>query len=130
MVQTTSVLRNPVFLRGGNYNGTPSMTKTPVLREQLMQHFANDSQHWRNAVFVPLGDKAADALNYLSGQGIVSMSQVLAGLPHPSGENAERIAYFLGTKAKLALSPKTDPGRLDLARIQLRTQTQGLLLAA
>lgn len=124
------MLRNPVFLRGGNYNGTPSMTKTPLLREQLMRHFAEDAQHWRNAVFVPLGDKAADALNFLSGQGIVSMSQVLAGLPRPSGANAERIAYFLGTKARLALSPKTDPGRLDLARTQLQTQARGLRLTA
>ena len=95
-----------------------------------MCHFAEDSQHWLNAVFVPLGDKAADTLNFLSGQGVVSMSQVLAGLPHPSGASAERIAHFLGTKARLALSPKTDPGRLDLARTQLRTQARGLRLTA
>jgi hypothetical protein len=29
---------------------------------------------------------------------------VLVGLPHPSGANAERIAFFLGRKAQHALS--------------------------
>jgi hypothetical protein len=40
-------------------------------------------------------------------------------LPHPSGANAERIAYFLGRKAKGDLSAKTSPGKLDEAKAQL-----------
>jgi hypothetical protein len=44
---------------------------------------------------------------------------VLNGLPHPSGANAERIAYFLGKKAKESLSVKTNPATLDSAKCKL-----------
>lgn len=42
LVQTTSVLRNPVFVAGANYNGTPNMLRHPLLREQLMTHFVEE----------------------------------------------------------------------------------------
>src|ERR1700720_1628781 len=40
LVPFTSALRFPVFVDGENYSGTPSMFKTPLLREQLMTGFA------------------------------------------------------------------------------------------
>jgi hypothetical protein len=57
-----------------------------------------------------------DALAWLSTQGVLDPSRVLSGLPHPSGANAERIAYFLGRKSRASLSAKTDPDKLDAAR--------------
>jgi hypothetical protein len=36
LVQTTSALQNPVFIKGENYNGTPNMTRHPLLRKQLI----------------------------------------------------------------------------------------------
>jgi len=39
-------------------------------------------------------------------------------LPHPSGANAERIAYFIGGKPRARLSVKVDPDKLDAAREQ------------
>ena len=42
-------------------------------------------------------------------QGVIQRNQILAGMPHPSGANAERIAFFLGEKAKKDLSAKTNP---------------------
>lgn len=53
---------------------------------------------------------------------MVPARQVLTGLPHPSGANAERIQYFLGRKAAAALSTKTDPSKLDAARQALSNQ--------
>lgn len=38
---------------------------------------------------------------------------------HPSGANAERIAYFLGRKSRSALSAKTNPDKLDRAREEM-----------
>jgi hypothetical protein len=35
------------------------------MREQPIRHLAEVAQRWRNAVFVSLRDKAADAHNYL-----------------------------------------------------------------
>ena len=125
-VQTTSVLRNPVFVNGQNYNGTPNMTRTPLLREQLLQHFGEDAKTLPRAVFVPLGDKVSEALHFIAEHGLISKSHILDGLPHPSGANAERIAYFLGRKNRAALSVKTDPDKLDRARESLSRQVLSL----
>ena len=122
LVQTTSVLRNPVFVKGENYNGTPNMTKHVLLKKQLTTYFAEDVEALPKAVFIPLGDKVAEALHYLADRGVLDHSRILGGLPHPSGANAERIAYFMGRKPRHELSVKTNPDKLDEAReaLQLR----------
>lgn len=116
LVQTASVLRNPVFVEGGNYNGTPNMTRHPLLREQLLAYFGEDAKALSKAVFIPLGDKVTEALHFLAERGALDRGRILDGLPHPSGANAERIAYFLGRKSRSALSVKTDPVKIDQAR--------------
>lgn len=116
LVQTTSVLRNPVFVDGDNYNGTPNMTGHSLLRKQLITYFGEDIKALPNAVFVPLGDKVAEALHFLADEKLLARDRILDGLPHPSGANAERIAYFLGKKKREQLSVKTNPDKLDLAR--------------
>lgn len=119
LVQTTSVLRNPVFVNSENYNGNPSMIRHPLLQQQLISGFVKDAAALPNALFVPLGDKVSQALFYLAEKGLIARERILEGLPHPSGANAERIAYFLGNKARSALSSKTSPEKLDQARIEL-----------
>lgn len=126
LVQTTSVLRNPVFVRGENYNGTPNMTKNALLQQQLSIYFAEDVAALPTAVFVPLGDKVAEALHFLAAKGLLDRSHILDGLPHPSGANAERIAYFMGRKARHELSVKTNPDKLDAARESLRARVLAL----
>jgi hypothetical protein len=126
LVQTTSVLRNAVFLDGQNYSGTPNMTRTPLLREQLLTQFGEDAKALPNAVYVPLGDKVAQALHFVADQGLLNRERILDGLPHPSGANAERIAYFLGRKARGALSLKTDPVKLDAARENMLSKVTAL----
>lgn len=116
LVQTASVLRNPVFVGGENYNGAPNMTKHPLLQKQLLSQFGEDIKALPNAVFIPLGDKVAEALHYLSCKGLLNQDRILDGLPHPSGANAERIAYFLGKKNRESLSSKTNPEKLDKAK--------------
>jgi hypothetical protein len=71
------------------------------------------------AWYVPLGKESARALGYLADKGIIPETRILDGLPHPSGANAERIAYFLGRKEKAALSGKTSPDALDTAKLIL-----------
>lgn len=126
LVQTTSVLCNPVFVNGENYNGAPNMIRNPLLREQLIAYFGQQVRALPNAVYVPLGDKVAEALHFLADQGMLDRHRILDGLPHPSGANAERIAYFLGRKDRKALSAKTSPEKLDLARDELVRQVGGL----
>ena len=119
LVQTTSVLRNPVFVDGDNYNGTPNMVTHPLLKKQLIDGFGQDATALPDAVFIPLGDKVTMALHFLADCGLISKERILDGLPHPSGANAERIAYFLGNKERSALSRKTSPDKLDQARAGL-----------
>jgi hypothetical protein len=122
LIQTTSVLRNPTFVNGKNYNGAPDMTRHPLLHEQLVNGFGQDLRALPDAIFIPLGDKVSQALTHLVGMGLIDPARILIGLPHPSGANAERIAYFLGKKNKSSLSAKTNPAKLDAARIYLIKQ--------
>jgi hypothetical protein len=126
LVQTTSVLRYPVFVDGKNYAGAPNMIRHHLLCDQLTSHFAKEVATLPDAVFVPLGDKVAEALYFLADQGLVPRKRILDGLPHPSGANAERIAYFLGRKDRKALSAKTSPDKLDEAKEKLLRRVRAL----
>ena len=126
LVQTTSVLRNPVFINGENYNGTPSMINNSFLQEQILLYFGEEAKALPKAVFVPLGDKVAEALHFLAAQGLISRSRILDGLPHPSGANAERIAYFLRKKQRAALSAKTNPDKIDKVREEIIARVAAL----
>lgn len=127
LVQSTSMLQFPVFVDDGkNYSGSPAPTDHPLLRGMLLEHFGASVKHLRSAVFLPLGPVVTDALAWLASQGVLDPSRVLSGLPHPSGANAERIAYFLGRKSREALSAKTDPDKLDTARERVMQAVAGL----
>lgn len=116
LVQTTSILRHPIFVDGENYNGTPNMVRTRFLQQQIEANFAEEALELKRAVFIPLGPKVSQGLDWLAQNGVISPDRILPGLPHPSGANAERIAYFLGRKARSALSAKTDAVKLDSVR--------------
>ncbi|MBN3761239.1 hypothetical protein [Burkholderia sp. Ac-20365] len=126
LIQTTSILRHPVFVDGANYNGAPGMTRSEFLKAQIEQHFANEARSLPDAVYIPLGPKVSEGLDWLVARGVVPPDKVLHGLPHPSGANAERIAYFLGRKAREALSAKTDAAKLDAIREQLQVRVAAL----
>jgi hypothetical protein len=126
LVQTTSILRHPIFVDGQNYNGSPSMVRSPFLREQIEAHFAEEARTLDKAVFVPLGPKVSEGLDWLVQRGVIPADRILHGLPHPSGANAERIAYFLGRKSRSALSAKTDAARLDAINRDLKEQVGSL----
>jgi hypothetical protein len=122
----TSALRHPVFVGGENYNGTPDMLRTPALREMVETHLAAEARALPGAVWLPLGPKALAAVRHLVDLGVLDGTRVLEGLPHPSGANAERIAYFLGRKPREALSAKAPSGPIDSARASLRLQLSKL----
>ena len=63
--------------------------------------------------------KVCQVFEMLIQDGILNSNQVLSGLPHPSGANAERIAYFLGNKPKELLSSKTNTELLDKAKAEI-----------
>jgi hypothetical protein len=102
------------------------MISTPVLRELLLRCLGEEAKVLSNAMWVPLGPSATEGVSWLVRQGILSEQRVLVGLPHPSGANAERIAYFLGRKDRSLLSSKTSPVSIDTARKRLIEQIASL----
>lgn len=118
-VHFTSALRYPVFVDGRNYNGTPDMLRTPILREMVETHLAEEAKLLPKAIWLPLGPKAQAALFHLADAGLLDKSRILAGLPHPSGANAERVAIFLGRKDPNLASTKTNPAPLLAANAAL-----------
>ena len=117
LVQFASALRHPVFKGGKNYTGSnPGMTSSRLLREQLLQYTGAELASLPNALVVPLGPAVVEACRWLAAEGRVSRDRLIEGMPHPSGANGERIAYFLGRKQRAALSSQTDPAKIDAGR--------------
>ena len=126
LLHSTSVLPHAVFIKGKNYNGTPDMLRHPVLRQSFIEHCSDKIAPLKQAVFVPLGDKVAKALDFLASEGVLSRDQILDGLPHPSPANIERIRFFIGQKLASELSPKTNAEKLVNARKSLKLRVQNL----
>ena len=132
LMHVTAVLRHPVFVadREGsakNYNGaSPGMVGNPLLQAQMLAYFAHEAAALPDAVYVPLGPNVGLALDWLARRGAIDPARILHGLPHPSGANAERVAYFLGRKARAALSSRTDGARIDADRAALLAKMAAL----
>lgn len=127
LVHIGAILRHPVFVDGKNYSGTPAMPRHAFLRAETLRWFAHEAALLPDALYIPMGSSVSEALDWLAGQGVVKAERILHGLPHPSGANAERVAYFLGRKERAALSSKTNGAQLDAARQALLAQIEGLL---
>jgi hypothetical protein len=127
LVNFTSALRYPVFVAGKNYSGQPSMTAIPILRNLLDTCLHEEARALPKAAWIPLGPKASQGVDWLVQKGMLDRSRVFVGLPHPSGANAERIAYFLGRKSRATLSSKTNAATLDDARERLSKQVMSLV---
>jgi hypothetical protein len=127
LMHVTAALRHPIFVNGANYNGAnPNMVTTPLLQSQLLDYFAAEAAQLPDAVFMPLGPKVGQALSWLARRGILDEGRILHGIPHPSGANAERIAYFLGRKEKSALSSRTNGAQIDADRLALQAKMAAL----
>lgn len=122
LVHFTSALRYPVLLDGANYQGSPSILATPFLRQMAGRWLAEEVQALADAFWIPLGNEARSVLLHFAAEKLINRDLCLDGLPHPSGANAERIAYFLGNKPRNALSAKTNADDLDTRKQRLLSQ--------
>ena len=127
LVQVSAILRHPVFVDGKNYSGSPSPLRKAFLREQVLRWFAQEARQLPDALYIPMGASVSETLDWLVAEGVIPAGRVLHGLPHPSGANAERVAYFLGRKERAALSSKTNGARIDAARERLLAQMAALM---
>ena len=127
LVHIGAILRHPVFVDDRNYSGSPGMAKVPFLRAQVLRYFAQEAAQLPDALYIPMGASVAEGLDWLASEGVIRRERILHGLPHPSGANAERVAYFLGRKTRETLSAKTNADQLDAARDRLLAQMAGLI---
>ena len=116
LVHFTSILRYPVFQSDKNFNKNPLTNR---FFEHYVEMFIREISAFDNALILPLGAVPQIVMDFLMHKGIVPESRVLSGLPHPSGANNERIAYFLGRKPKHLLSSKTSSEKIDKNRAAL-----------
>lgn len=121
-IHFTSALRYPVFVNRQNYNGTPDMLGTPILRRMVETYLAEEARLLPDAIWLPLGPKADVAVKHMVELGHLNPRQILSGLPHPSGANAERVAVFLGRKDPSFASRQTNGPALVEASRRLRQQ--------
>lgn len=127
LLHVTAVLRHAIFVDGKNYAGaSPNMLTTPLLLAQMLDHFAPEAALLPDAVYVPMGPKVGLALSWLARRGVLREERILHGIPHPSGANAERVAYFLGRKDKTTLSNRTNGARIDADRLALAARLSAL----
>lgn len=130
LVHYTSALCNPVFDNGRNFAGGRAMVQNPYLWNQIDGRLSRDIGRLpENALFLPLGGGVDAVFQRLLTRGVLTPERVLFGLPHASGANAERIAYFCGRKEREALSRQTNGAAIDTNRLALRQAVQRLIAA-
>lgn len=119
LVQTTSLLRYPVFVDDADYRGTPHMWKSPLLRQHLISHFVSEVQSLPDAVFVGLGPQVQRVLDTLVHEGILPLNRVIGGMLHPSGNCTYRINYLVGARSG-PVPHATNPMPYDEGRRRFR----------
>lgn len=120
LLHSTSVFRYPTLQAGTPISSAKRGLSEPLLK-QMVDHCLADEvrQLPESAFYLPMGQGVDRILLSLCERGLLNRSQLLIGLPHPSGANAERVAYFLGEKARDKLSDKTNADTIDDAKRQL-----------
>jgi len=91
LVHLTSCLA-PVFKAGENYSGNPPLLKVPKLREWVETNLLAELESVPNAIIIPLGKEANEAVSFLKRRGL--QHRCLTGFPHPSGGNGWRKRHF------------------------------------
>lgn len=126
LVHTTSLLRHAVFVKGEAYSGhTPKMLKNPLMLKMIDDYFKEEVKLLPDAIYIPLGKSVSIVMEELVADGVIKESQVLLGMPHPSGSNGEPIAYFLGRKKKADLTG-VDGDAADLTKASILRKIQEL----
>ncbi|SFR78381.1 hypothetical protein SAMN05216203_3024 [Marinobacter daqiaonensis] len=123
LVHFTSALRNPVLDQGQNFSGGGAMISNRYLWDQIQDGLVAEIKSLpEDCIFIPLGQGVDAVFEKLASEGVVERKRVLSGLPHASGANAERIAYFCQRKERDQLSDRTNADKLDAAREGLLAQ--------
>lgn len=119
LVQTTSLIQFPTFLRGGNYRGqSPAPLKHEFLRSIVKTRLISELSAIPNAIVFPLGPKVESVVSELRQDKLIA-NPIQYGMFHPSGENTYRFDYLCGSRS--GPPPyRTDPRGYDAGRAEFR----------
>ncbi|MGW7276344.1 uracil-DNA glycosylase family protein [Streptomyces sp. NPDC054864] len=101
LAASTSAISHAVFLDGENYGGAPSLARTPILRAFAEQVLAGELEACEDALIVPFGKTASQAVNLAMRSAGLPSERVLLGFPHPSGQNGHRVRFFAREREQL-----------------------------
>lgn len=121
LVQTTSLLRYPVFVNDQDYRGTPDMMKNALLKKHLLDHFVFEVTKLNDAVFFGLGPMVQNVLDRLRASGVIEKDRIIGGMLHPSGNNTYRINYLAGGRGT-PVPHATNPTSYDNGRRAFRSR--------
>jgi hypothetical protein len=92
----------PVFVNGQNYGGSnPPLARDPLLRSLVRASLGARIAMTQNALVVPLGKAAQEAVTLLAADGLARAGQCLTGFPHPSAANGHRRPQFDANRESL-----------------------------
>lgn len=95
LLNTTSLLRFPVFSGGRNYNGSrPELVAHPFLDQTALSLLQAELSLMNRPLLIPLGKKVEQVLQQLAADGLLDGERCLWGFPHPSGANGHRLVQF------------------------------------
>lgn len=121
LANLTSCIRYPTFqIKNGKEVDFNSTIKAGSDLFKFAAPFSiEEIEQAPQALILPLGPKVSAYFQKIL-KGTSFENRLLPELPHPSGANNERIAYFLGKKNKEDLSPKVNPEKLDAIKQEFR----------
>jgi len=90
-----SAIDYPVFVNSKNYGGSnPSLVGHRDLASLVRACLGARVAMAPDALVVPLGKAAQDAVGFLADQGHLDRKRCLSGFPHPSGANGWRVRQY------------------------------------
>jgi hypothetical protein len=103
LVALASAIDYPVFVNGQNYGGAnPPLAHDPLLRSLVRASLGARIAMTPNALVIPLGKAAQDAVTLLAADDLIGTAQCLTGFPHPSGANGHRARQYTANLESLA----------------------------
>jgi hypothetical protein len=103
LVNTTSVIRYAVFVKGENYKGDrPNMLRHPELLKYVETEFLEELQQVPEALVIPQGKAVQAVLEHLIDIGKLERDRCLLNFPHASGANGHRKKFFVAARDMMA----------------------------
>lgn len=95
LLQSTSILKYPVFIKGKNYTGhNPEMQSSDLLKEYVLKLFVKEINKLQSPFIIPLGKAVSKMIRELENKKVIHTKYCLFDFPHPSGANGHRKKQF------------------------------------